>query len=329
MNADAPGRNCPLAYRYSPGVFRRPAEIEAETLYVIGGLYGNPFALDAILALAAAEPAPPRLVFNGDFNWFDADPEGFAGLNARVLEHVALRGNVETELAADDDDAGCGCAYPEWVGDAEVARSNAIEARLRETARAFPELRARLGGLPMHAVASVGGTRVAIVHGDAWSLSGWGFSQERLRQDVGAAAAAFDAAGVRVFACSHTCLPVLQVLATAHGHCVIANNGAAGMPNFRGAPFGLVTRISIHPRPEALYGEWLGPLFVEALAVRYDQARWLAHFDAVWPPDSPAAVSYRRRITEGPGYEPQQAVRGVAGPGRPQRPTPVAGWGAA
>ena len=68
----------------------------------------------------------PTLVFNGDFNWFDVDPDGFARLNARVLAHAALRGNVETELATDDERAGCGCAYPQWVGDAEVARSNEI-----------------------------------------------------------------------------------------------------------------------------------------------------------------------------------------------------------
>jgi hypothetical protein len=321
--SEAPGRNCPLAYRYAPAVVRRPAEIAAETLYVIGGLYGNPFALDAVLELAAAEPAAPRLVFNGDFHWFDADPEGFARLDARVLEHLALRGNVETELAGDDETAGCGCAYPDWVGDAEVARSNAIEARLRATARRFPELRARLGALPMHAVASVGGTRVAILHGDAWALSGWGFSQERLAEDVGSAASACAAADVRIFACSHTCLPVLQVLETPGGRCVIANNGAAGMPSFRGTRFGLITRISVHPRSDGLYGEWLGPVHVDALAVRYDHRRWLAHFDALWPAGSPGAASYRRRITDGPGYEPQQAVRGAVSPGAARRPTAV------
>jgi len=314
VTAAAPGRNCPLAYRYSPAVFRRWPEIETETLYVVGGLYGNPFALEAILALAASEPEPPRLVFNGDFHWFDADPGGFARLNARVLEHTALRGNVETELATDDDAAGCGCAYPDWVGDAEVDRSNAIVARLRATARGFPELRARLGTLPMHAVASVGGVRIGIVHGDASALAGWDFSQERLARDLGPAAAAFDAAAVRVFASSHTCLPVLQVLATGRGHCVIANNGAAGMPNFLGTHSGLVTRIAIRPRADALYGEWLGPVYVEALAVRYDHARWLAHFDALWPPGSPAALSYRHRITDGPAYEPEQAVRGAVSP---------------
>ncbi len=303
MSRDAPGRNCPLSYRYSPEVFRRAPEIEAGTLYVIGGLYGNRFALDAILDLAAQESPAPTLVFNGDFNWFDVDPGGFAALNARVLEHLALRGNVETELANDGDEAGCGCAYPEYVGDADVARSNAILGRLRETARGFPRLRGRLGGLPMHAVAAVAGVRIGIVHGDAWSLAGWRFSQETLADEV--LDRAFDAANVDVFASSHTCLPVTYRAPAG----VIANNGAAGMPNFRGTRYGLVTRIAAAERADARYRERLGPIVVETLAVRYDHERWLAQFDRLWPAGSPAAVSYRKRITDGPGYEPARAVR--------------------
>jgi len=310
MNDNAPGRSCPLSYRYSPAVFRRATEIEADTLYVVGGLYGNPFALDAILAIAAAEAIAPTIVFNGDFNWFDVDPAGFAALNARVLERTALRGNVETELASDDEAAGCGCGYPEWVGDAEVTRANAIEQRLRATARAHPDLRARLGELPMHATASVGGIPVAIVHGDAWSLAGWSFSQERLSGSV-TTAAACDEAGVRVFACSHTCLPVLQALDSAHGRCLIINNGAAGMPNFRGTLSGLITRISVHRRNDALYEGRLGSVYAEAIPVRYEHGRFLEWFDALWPAGSPAALSYRRRIVEGPAYELHQAPRGA------------------
>ena len=306
MSRDAPGRNCPLPYRYSPEVFRRAPEIEAETLYVIGGLYGNPFALDAIFELAAQESPAPTLVFNGDFNWFDVDPGGFAALNARVLEHVALRGNVETELANDADEAGCGCAYPEYVGDADVARSNAILGRLRETARGFPALRRRLGGLPMHAVAAVAGARIGIVHGDAWSLAGWRFSQETLADEV--LDRAFDAANVDVFASSHTCLPVTYRASAG----VIANNGAAGMPNFRGTRHGLLTRISTAERADALYGGRFGAIVVETLAVRYDHERWLAQFDRLWPAGSAAAVSYRKRITDGPAYGLAQAVRGSA-----------------
>jgi hypothetical protein len=321
--ADAAGRNCPITYRYPPAVFRRQAKIEAETLYVVGGLYGNPFALDAILELAEREPIAPTIVFDGDFNWFDIDTAGFAALNARVLEHVALRGNVETELAGDDEAAGCGCGYPEWVGDPEVERSNAIIRRLRETARSFPELRDRLGTLPMHSVASVGGVRVAIVHGDAWSLSGWGFSQERLHEDTSAAAGVFDEADVRIFACSHTCLPVFQSFDLARGRSLIANNGAAGMPNFRNTRFGLLTRISVHPTAHALYGDELDKVSVDAIPVRYDHERWLEHFDALWPDASPAAVSYRRRITDGPSYEPAQARRVAVRAEEKTRPRPV------
>ncbi|HTD90985.1 MAG TPA: hypothetical protein VK663_10005, partial [Burkholderiales bacterium] len=65
-----PGRSCPLHYRYSPKDFARAPDFNADTLYVIGGLYGNVPALQAALALAAQEPAPVTLAFNGDFNWF-------------------------------------------------------------------------------------------------------------------------------------------------------------------------------------------------------------------------------------------------------------------
>ena len=72
------GRTCPPHYGYSPRVFARAPDLAAETLYVIGGLYGNAAALDEIDRMASLEPAPPRRVFNGDFHWFDAEPALFA-----------------------------------------------------------------------------------------------------------------------------------------------------------------------------------------------------------------------------------------------------------
>jgi len=130
------GRGCPVGYRYSPADIARDAVFDTDCLYVVGGLYGNLPAVEAIMELAAREPHRPILVFNGDFNWFNVDAAGFERINSRVLEHTALRGNVETELAGDDAAAGCGCVYPDLVGDAEVERSNSILDRLRETARA-------------------------------------------------------------------------------------------------------------------------------------------------------------------------------------------------
>jgi len=304
-----PGRACPPSYRYAPGDLRRVTEIEASAVYVIGGLYGNLFALQAILDMAAAEDEPPVLVFNGDFHWFDIDPAPFARINAIVLTHVALRGNVETELASDDTAAGCGCGYPESVSDAEVERSNQMLVRLRETAREQPAERTRLGELPMFAVARVGDTRVGIVHGDAWSLSGWRFAQDRLVHEPADVGQAFDDAGVRVFASSHTCLPVLQSVGTSAGDCVVINNGPAGMPNFTASRFGLISRIAVTPPSQALYGIRLGELYLDALPVRYDHAAWLAEFDRTWPEGSPAALSYRDRIVAGPRFAVEQAVR--------------------
>jgi len=302
-----PGRSCPRHYRYSPVVFAQTAALRAESLYVVGGLYGNPGALEAVLELARRDDATP--VFNGDFNWFDVTAEDFAAVNEIVLQHAALRGNVETEIAGEDAGTGCGCGYPEWVGDADVRRSNEILARLRETARGFPSLRARLGALPMHFVAEVGGVRIGIVHGDAESLAGWRFSQEALRDQPERARGLLELSAVDVFACSHTCLPVMQDFVTPRGVVLIANNGAAGMPNFRDTQFGLVTRIAIRPSPEALYGVRLGAVCVEAVPVRYDHDAWLARFDRAWPSGSPASASYRQRIVSGPAYGVEQAMR--------------------
>ena len=50
---------CPADYAYSPGVFDRAPDFEAQTLYVVGGLYGNLAALDAIEAAGRRGSARP------------------------------------------------------------------------------------------------------------------------------------------------------------------------------------------------------------------------------------------------------------------------------
>lgn len=313
MNQPQPGRSCPLHYHYTPASLNRPPEIVADTLYVIGGLYGNLSALQAVTALAAAEPGPVSLVFNGDFNWFNTDAAGFAAINESVLAHCALRGNVETELAGDDDAAGCGCAYPDHVSDAEVGRSNAMLAQLRATARAFPQLRTRLAALPMNLIATVDGLRVAIVHGDCASLAGWAYDESALAHTAGIAtvAAHCTAARARIIASSHTCLPVAIKLDTVLGPCTLFNNGAAGMPNFAGTAFGVITRIATTPAqsPAALYGTVIDGVHIDALAVAYDHAQWQREFMANWPAGSAGHLSYHQRITSGPRYGLNRAMR--------------------
>ena len=303
---EGPGRSCPLGYRYGAASLAGPASLQADTLWIAGGLYGNPEALARLLELYDEEPGDKALVFNGDFHWFDVVREDFRRVNDAVLAHRATRGNVETELAFASPNAGCGCGYPEWVGDAEVERSNRIIERLRD-ASSRDALRA-LAALPMYLVAQVGDERVGIVHGDADSLAGWAFSQETLGTKAGIEAvdAMFGAANARVFASSHTCLPVLQSVGERR---TVVNNGAAGMPNFAGSRFGLATRISVRPRAGALYGVRAGPLAIEARPIPYDHEAWRTRFLASWPPGSDAHASYFSRIENGPRYEMASAAR--------------------
>lgn len=313
-----PGRTCPLHYRYAPSVFRQAPRAEMadlDVLYVVGGLYGNEPALHEVLRLFAQESGRKRLVFNGDFHWFDADPAVFDRIQQQVLNHTALRGNVETEIAQPDPvgDAGCGCAYPDWVDDSVVTRSNRILQRLWQAAT--PEHRRQLAALPMWLTASVGNLTIGIVHGDAQSLAGWGFAQEHLQDPVQRRTVRdwFAEAGVHAFASSHTCLPVFQHLnlGAGHGHGWVFNNGAAGMPNFRGDTAGLFTRIATHPFTGAArrLGVRSGDVHVEAIDIVVDPNVAQAHFLAQWPPGSDAHVSYFGRITRGPDYQPDQVLR--------------------
>ena len=110
---DPRGPSCPLAYRYQPEALAGPAQLEAHTLYVVGGLPGNLAALCAVVERAGREPGgPAAIVCNGDFHWLDVDPEEFEAISETVLARHATKGNVEAELASDED-AGCGCAYPD------------------------------------------------------------------------------------------------------------------------------------------------------------------------------------------------------------------------
>jgi hypothetical protein len=305
---------CPLDYGYAPSVFARTADFQAEAVYVVGGLYGNLAAFDTIRTMAAAEPAWPQIVFNGDFHWFDAEPEWFAAIERTVAPYRALRGNVETEIAREDDiGAGCGCAYPPSVSGDVVTRSNEIIALLRRT---MPRTaRARLAQLPMHLVAQVGILRVGIVHGDAAALAGWRFGQNEMDNpkrldwfgDVQAAAQ------VDIFASTHTCLAALRDFCLPRGRLTIINNGAAGMPNFSRSQFGVITRIATTPSPhKPLYGVERHGVHIDALAVNYDSDAFLARFLKHWPAGSPACESYHGRIANGPDYlvgkaEPRQS----------------------
>jgi hypothetical protein len=302
------GRDCPLDYRLTRDAFRGEPQFDCDVLYVVGGLYGNRQALAALEKRLAAEPGA-RLIFNGDAHWFDRDPAIFQAIEQGLSGHLALRGNVETELGrADDSGAGCGCAYPLTVEEAVVERSNAIQQELNKTVQGLPGMAERLTTRPATALVKVGGQRVAISHGDEQSLAGWNCSRESLSEperqqqlDVW-----FTANNVQVLATSHTC----SAAALNLPHGALINNGAAGLPNFAGGRYGLLSRIATTPHPAALYRCQRDGLFIEALPLNYAHDAFLADFDRQWPAHSPAALSYRSRVLGQLSDRPETALLG-------------------
>ena len=320
--------SCPIEYRYFPSTFREAASLVADTVYVVGGLYGNLEALHQILRMRDEEARAGRrveLVFNGDHNWFNVDAASFREINRAALEATSIRGNVEAEIATPTD--GCGCNYPDYVNAQYVARSNAIMARLQETASEFPEMQRALGALPMTRTIEVGGERIGIVHGDAELLSGWAFAAERL-SPVGRCCSGdeptaeltprdtidriFRESGVTAFASSHTCLAHARDFEVDGRERLIINNGAAGIPNFSAATFGLVTRISSDPSVlrESLYGITVGRARFDAMPVRFDPSAWLRRFLANWQPGTAAHDAYLDRILHGPDFAITDAMGG-------------------
>lgn len=297
------GRACPIDYKIPPDAFSKEAEITCDVLYVVGGLYGNPFAAKAIDDLVATDRSmgkgDVKVVLNGDIHWFDKTAENFADIESRISDYIPLVGNVEAELCRQEDiGVGCGCAYPECTSDDSVARSNRIHKMLSFALDQAPSLKESLIGRPSTIVASVAGRRIGITHGDEKLLGGWDNSRESLqdilRQDeVDTFMTDND---LDVFTTTHTCAPAAIRLARG----VVVNNGAAGLPNFKGEDFGLCIRIASTPLQDSLFEYELDGLFVQAVPVRYNNEAYIEWFDDLWAPTSAAAISYRSRILDGP-----------------------------
>ena len=289
----------------------------ADVVYVVGGLYGNPFALSRLVELFDAEPATRKLfILNGDFHWFDRDEATFADIERVTSPFVRLRGNVETEIAAAGDEAGCGCAYPASVSDEEVTRSNWILSELKQVARVMGCDQA-LGALPAVARVSCGGLQMAITHGDDRSLAGWEFAFDRLdeawREGLGHR---METLGVSLIASSHTCLAVADTRLHDGQLQAVINNGSAGMANFQSDPSGLFTRVAAADWADAcdeapLYRAGIGGADVAAVPVRFDVSAWQDYFLQRWPEGSAAHTSYWQRILGGPAYHPASAARGL------------------
>ena len=304
------GRSCPIRYQYGAAKIANAPATPCDVLYVVGGLYGNAFALNVIEFLAAHETGEVRICFNGDFNWFNKSADDFAHINQRVLRHDCILGNVEAELGEPLDMADCGCAYPDNVDQAVVDRSNHIHTELKRAAQQQPELLNKLLAKPFFARYGVRGSggqalNVAVVHGDGDSLAGWRFDPTHLNRADEAQwrSSLFEKAQVNVFASSHTCSTAFHLEPLPNGTTgVISNNGAAGMPSVKGSLSGVFTRISGMPLLDqslVFQATQVNGFWVEQVFVSFDQQQWQQHFLGQWPEGTAAHTSYFQRISQG------------------------------
>lgn len=117
---------------------------------LMSGVIGNAFALASLEQLVekdlqsrGIDPKRARIIFNGDFNWFNGvRRDDFVSLNQRIMtlvkenKAICIAGNIEAELGVkrkdQSDPSGCGCAYPGYVGDRMVSNADKIMAGFLE-----------------------------------------------------------------------------------------------------------------------------------------------------------------------------------------------------
>ncbi|WP_274460236.1 hypothetical protein [Gemella haemolysans] len=172
------GRNCSLEYILQKDWAKKSKKLEEEVIYIVGGLYGNRYALEIINKMAHDENA--KIVFNGDMHWFDVEKEDFIKIEELSKDSIKLLGNVEFELLNNTSSLGCGCNYPEDVSDGVVERSNIIHNMMKGNIKddqILNDIKERSKTL----VLDIFGKKIAITHGDEKSMSGWKCSNENLK----------------------------------------------------------------------------------------------------------------------------------------------------
>ena len=98
---------------------------------------------------------------------------------------------------------------------------------------------------------------------------------------------------------THTWLPVLY----SNDKHIVVNNGAAGMANVKDSTYGLITRIAKTPSEDAIVSEKIDNIYVELVKIDFSIEKFLEWFESVWDDNSPASISYKKRIIHGTSLE--------------------------
>jgi len=205
--------------------------IEAETLLVFGGPYGNLEATQALFAEAGKLGiAPDHIICTGDIVAYCADPlETSYFLRNKNIN--IIQGNCEVFLAEDSEE--CGCGFEEGTACDVLSKSWFSYCRSQINA----DIKEWFGSLPEHLHFTFGERSFAVVHGSAQNVSEFVFasdSEEKLKDHI-------QKAGVDCIISGHSGLPFTKIIGDTCWH----NAGVIGMPANDGTPrvwYSLITQ---------------------------------------------------------------------------------------
>ena len=190
--------------------------IEANTLLIFGGPYGNLEATQALLAKAQELAIPAEhIICTGDLAAYCADPAATVSVIRDEGIHT-IQGNCEQSLAAGADD--CGCGFDSGTTCEALSRSWFTYCQ-RQIDR---DTQTWFGGLPTQIAFEFGGKRFLVVHGSVANMSDFVFAstaKDALVQNM-------RAAEVDCVIGGHSGLPFTQVMDDLCWH----NAGVIGMP---------------------------------------------------------------------------------------------------
>ena len=191
-------------------------------LLCFGGPYSNRHALDALMAEAARRGIlPDRMICTGDVVAYCADAA--ATLDAMMASGIpTIMGNCEENLAADAED--CGCGFDTGTACDLLSRGWYAHARGQVSSRH----RDWMASLPRRIDVTLGGRRLAVIHGGATEINRFIFPFAP-DDDLAAEIAATGADGVIA---GHSGLPFTRRVGRGIWH----NAGAIGMPADDGTP---------------------------------------------------------------------------------------------
>jgi predicted phosphodiesterase len=242
--------------------------VEADgPLLVFGGPYSNLPATRAVLNEAARRGIPPRRVIcTGDVVAYGADAAACCDLVMGSGIHV-LMGNCEENLAAGEQD--CGCGFEEGTACDLLSRAWYAHADRQVTAAH----RTWMGACPRRMVVALpDGRRLAVIHGGASDVSRFLFASAG-DEVLGAEIMATGCDGVIA---GHSGIPFARQVSAA----LWLNAGAIGMPADDGTPRAWFEMLT----PQA------ASLRVEVLPLSYDHAAAAEAMRAAGLPEGYAAA---------------------------------------